>query len=177
MKILKKIGLGIVILLLLIGIVSLFFSTQKEVSRSTVIHAPIENVFKNVNAMGNWKKWGGPWQEEGMDYSKVIQKTLGTTTGVGSKLIYNQGKGDGSVEIIESDLNKRIKTLISFEDGGFANGTWLFNEDNNKTMVTWTVKVNLGYNPLKRIMGNLMMESKVGSVFEKGLVNLKKISE
>ncbi|WP_074407626.1 MULTISPECIES: SRPBCC family protein [Aquimarina] len=177
MKILKKTGLGILLLILLISVVSLFFSTQKEVSRSTVIHAPVEHVFNHVNAMENWKKWGGPWQEEGMDYAKVIQKTLGATVGVGSKLIYNQGKGDGSVEIIESDLNKRIKTLITFEDGGFANGTWLFNEDHNTTTVTWTVKVNLGYNPLKRIMGNLMMEHKIGSVFEKGLVNLKKVSE
>ena len=122
MKVLKKIGLVLLVLVVLVCIVSLFFPTKVEVSRSIVINAPSENIFPNVNSMENWKKWGGPWHEKGMDYNEVIQRTEGDSSGVGSKIIYNQGKGDGSVEVIKSDLNKHIKTLISFEDGGF--GKW-----------------------------------------------------
>jgi hypothetical protein len=177
MKIVKKIGIGIGVFILAICITSLFFSTQTKVSRSIEINASAEAAFKNVNEMENWKKWGGPWHEEGMDFKEVIQRTTGPSAGVGSELIYNQGNGDGSVKVIESDLNERVKTLISFEDGGSANGTWLFTEEANVTTVNWTIQVDLGYNPLKRIMGNLMMEGQVAPLFEKGLSNLKEISE
>ena len=97
--------------------------------------------------------------------------------GVGSKLIYDQGKGNGSVAIVESDESKRLKTLISFADGGSANGVWIFEQTENTTKVTWTIQVQLGYNPLKRIIGNLVMEKHVGPLFEIGLNNLKNISE
>ena len=60
---------------------------------------------------------------------------------------------------------------------GSANGDWSFKQNGNKTKVTWTINVGLGYNPIKRIMGNLMLDGKVGPLFEKGLSNLKKISE
>ncbi|MEW7279804.1 SRPBCC family protein [Aquimarina sp. 2201CG1-2-11] len=177
MKKVKKIGVVLGILILLVCLVSLLFPTNVEVSRSIAINASVENVFDNVNTIEHWKKWGGPWHEEGMDYTTVIKRTEGASSGVGSRLIYNQGKGEGSVEIIESNINQKIKTLISFEDGGSANGIWLFDQNNNKTNVTWTIYIDLGYNPLKRIMGNLMMESKVGPLFEIGLSNLKKVSE
>jgi len=177
MKILKKIGIVLLVLIVLISITSLFFPTSTSVEKHTTIEAPVQTVFNNVNSMANWQKWGGPWHEEGMDFNEVIQRIEGPAFGVGSKLIYNQGKGNGSVAIIESDDPKRLKTLISFEDGGSANGVWLFEQTGNTTKVTWTIKVQLGYNPLKRIIGNLIMEGQVGPLFETGLNNLKNISE
>jgi hypothetical protein len=41
--------------------------------------------------------------------------------------------------------------------------------------VTWTIKGNLGY-PVERVFG-LFMESMLGPTCEKGLANLKKVSE
>ena len=70
-----------------------------------------------------------------------------------------------------------MKTLITFADAGTANGTWTFEEKGNQTKVTWAIHVELGYNPMMRIMGNLLMAGKVGPLFEKGLVNLKELSE
>jgi len=177
MKILKKIGIVLLVLIVLISVTSLFFPTTTSVEKSTTIEAPVQTVFNNVNSMANWQKWGGPWHEEGMDYNEVIQRIEGPVFGVGSKLIYDQGKGDGSVAIIESDESKKLKTLISFADGGSANGVWLFEQRGSTTKVTWTIQVQLGYNPLKRIIGNLVMENHVGPLFEIGLNNLKNISE
>lgn len=177
MKILKKVGLVVLSLVVLVTVVSLFFPTSVIVERQTSIQAPANEVFNQVNTMGNWKNWGGPWHEEGMDFKKVIQGTEGPVSGVGSKLIYDQGKGNGSVEIIESEENTMAKTLITFADMGTANGTWTFNEENGATTVTWGLKVQLGYNPLMRIGGNLMFGGKVGPLFDKGLSNLKQVCE
>ena len=177
MKILKKIGIGLLGLILVICVVSLFFSTAVTIERSVTVNAPVASVFANVNQMQNWGKWGGPWHEEGMDFNKVIQGYEGPASGVGSTVIYNQGDGNGTVKVIESEPNKRIKTLITFAVGGSANGEWKFEEMGNSTKVTWGLNVNLGYNPVKRIMGNLMFGGKVGPLFDKGLSNLKQVSE
>ena len=177
MKLLKKISYVLITLILLITIISLFFPTTLNVKRDIEIQAPVATVFHNVNTMEYWGKWGGPWHEAGMDFHKVIQGVEGATSGVGSKLIYDQGKGEGSVLIIESETDKRIKTLITFADTGTANGEWFFEKNNTGTKVTWTLHVNLGYNPLKRIIGNLVIGDKVGPLFDIGLANLKKVSE
>ena len=177
MKILKKIGLVVLSLVVLITAVSLFFPTSVLVERQKTIQAPVSDVFNQVNTMANWKNWGGPWHEEGMDFRKVIQGIEGSASGVGSKLIYDQGKGHGSVEIIESEENVMIKALITFADMGTSNGTWTFESENETTTVKWGLKVNLGNNPLMRIGGNLMFGSKVGPLFEKGLSNLQKVCE
>ena len=177
MKALKNIALVLLGLVLLVCIISLFFPTAIDVERSIVVDASPEAAFENVNAMENWKKWGGPWHEEGMDYLQVIQRTEGATSGVGSILVYDQGDGEGTVQIIESESNQRIKTLITFAVGGNANGNWTFVPEGNGTKVTWGIHVELGYNPLMRIMGNLMMADKVGPLFDTGLGNLKKASE
>ena len=79
-----------------------------------VINAPVEIVFSNVNRMTNWQKWGGPWHEEGMDFNEVIQRIEGADFGIGSKLIYDQGKGEGSVKVVESEINKFLE-----EPGGW----------------------------------------------------------
>jgi len=177
MKILKKIGVVIAALIVVICVTSLFFPTAVTVERSIMVEAPVPRVFVNVNQMENWGKWGGPWHEEGMDYNKVIQGYEGPTAGVGSTVIYDQGDGNGTVKVIESEENKRIKTLISFAVGGSANGEWKFEENGSATKVTWGLNVNLGYNPMKRNMGNPMFGGKVGPLFEKGLSNLKQVSE
>ena len=70
-----------------------------------------------------------------------------------------------------------MKTLITFANGGTANGVWTFEEEGGSTKVTWSLHVALGYNPVMRIMGNLMMGGKVGPLFDIGLGNLKSVSE
>ena len=177
MRVLKKIGIGIAGLILVVSVVSLFFPTSVAVERDIMIAAPVSSVFPNVNQMESWQKWGDPWHEEGMDFNKVIKGFEGPKAGIGSTVIYDQGDGNGSVKIIESEENNRIKTLITFAVEGSANGEWKFEESQNNTKVTWRLNVNLGFNPVKRIMGNLMFAGKVEPLFEKGLSNLKKASE
>ena len=49
-----------------------------------------------------------------MDFLEVIQRMEGETAGVGSKLIYDKGKGEGSVEVIESELNSQGENINHF---------------------------------------------------------------
>lgn len=177
MKILKKIAIGLIGFIALVFLISLFFPTEINVSRSVDVNAAPEVVFDNVNTMANWQKWGGPWHEEGMDYDEVIQRIEGPQSGIGSTVVYNQGKGEGTVAVIESEPNTGLKTLITFADAGSANGSWTFEKTATGTKVTWSIHVGLGYNPLKRIIGNMVIGDQVGPLFDIGLGNLKTVSE
>jgi hypothetical protein len=56
-----------------------------------------------------------------------------------------------------------------------ASDNWRFEPTASGTKVTWTIEGSLGY-PVERVFG-LFMESMLGPTCEKGLANLKKVSE
>lgn len=177
MKALKKIGISLVVLILGVLLISLFFPAEIQVERSIRIDAPGETVFSQINTMKNWEVWKGPWQDK--DPAIKINYS-GAASGKGAVLHFDSkhpDTGKGSVAIIESDPIEKIRTEISFGDGGKANGNWLFQENNDGTLVTWRLDVNLGWNPIKKIMAGLMMDGMVGPDFEKGLQRLKTVCE
>lgn len=177
MKALKKAGISLIFLLLGIFLISLFFSSEIQVERSIHIDTPRDKVFPQINTMKNWEVWKGPWQDK--DPAIKINYS-GAASGRGAALHFDSkhpDTGKGSVTIIESVPLEKIRTEISFGDGGKANGNWQFQEKNDGTLVTWRLDVSLGWNPLKKIMGGLMMDGMVGPDFEKGLQHLKRICE
>ena len=174
MKILKRIGIALAAIVLLLIVISLFLSSDAQVSRSISINAPIESVFEQVNRISIWEEWGGPWQVN----PNVHLSFEGAEEGVGALLLYDHpDTGEGTVEIIESTPTKRLKTEITFADQTTANGNWTFVESGSGTDVTWRIDVNLGNNPLKKILGSLMIDGQVGPEFELGLARLKEVAE
>ncbi len=177
MNMLKKITIGIVILLALIFVISLFLPATVNVERSVVIDAPKKAVFEQINTIKKWEVWKGPWQ----DKDPGIKITYsGPESGQGAKLYFDSkhpDTGQGSVMILKSNPYSSLKTEISFGDGGGANGNWQFKDAAHGTKVIWRLTVNLGMNPVKKIMGNLMMDRMVGPDFEKGLASLKNVCE
>ncbi|UKJ05992.1 hypothetical protein [Solitalea lacus] len=57
MKILKKLFLGIIAILVLLVVVSLFLPSTYKVERSAVIKAPVAKVFNEFNDLNNWPNW------------------------------------------------------------------------------------------------------------------------
>ena len=84
--IISKIMGALVVLILLVGV---FMPSLIKVERTILINSDSNKPFSLVNNMGNWIKWGGPWHEEDMDFTKVIQRTEGATKGVGSVVVYD----------------------------------------------------------------------------------------
>ena len=84
---------------------------------------------------------------------------------------------NGKQTIIESADYHYIKTKLEFS--GFDNpsyGTWVFDEVDGTTKVTWSMDTDMGWNLIGRAFG-LFFESMVGSDFEAGLSNLKQVAE
>lgn len=151
-------------------------SSANNISREIVIKATPEILFPYINNSKKMNDWM-PWQDS--DPSVKILYS-GPDEGVGSKSSWDSlGKmGTGTAVIVESSLNKTVKTQLSYTkpmemvqlaevsltpvDGG--------------TKVKWSVDGHNGF--IFRLMGIIMnVEKMVGGEFEKGLSKLKNSAE
>lgn len=147
-----------------------------NVERSTQISAPANVIFNQVNNLKAWEAWD-PWHAKepemgGSEYS-------GPDEGNGATHCWNSENeeiGKGCMVIIESKANEFIKTALQFDGMDSAFGGFTFNESEGVTTVVWNMEMDMGMNPIGRIMG-LMMDGMVGPDFENGLVRLKEVAE
>ncbi|MBE0663541.1 MAG: SRPBCC family protein [Bacteroidales bacterium] len=79
--------------------------------------------------------------------------------------------GNGKLTIIESIPYSLIKTEIDFMERGTANAEYRFHAEEGGTMMTWSMKSDMGNNPIGRYMG-LFMDKWLGNDFEKGMAKL-----
>ena len=173
MKILKRIGMALGVLLLLLIIVGFFLPSTYSAERSITVNAPVEVVFNQVNDLKNWETWG-PWAAE--DPNMTV--TYGDITeGVGASHSWTSEKhGPGKLTIAKSEAHKMIRTDLDFYDKGQAKGRFDFEPTDDGVKVTWGMDGDAGYNLIMRYFG-VMMDSMVGPYFEKGLTGIKEIAE
>lgn len=175
MKILKVLGIVIVILAAIILIGGEFLPKTYSVSRSTTINAADSVVYKNIADFDEFYKWN-PWAK----MEPTAKTKISGTVAQPGHLYEWAGKetGEGYMKVKEAKPNslvdielKFIKPFESLADTRFD----IINE-NNDTKVTWTMS---GENNL---MGKWMcvfvsMDKMIGGDFESGLKSLKEKSE
>ncbi len=174
MKVLKIIGMIVGGLVALFLIVAAILPSSYRLERSIEIDEPVEAVYALVANLPNWPQWD-PFTEQEPTAKSIFSGEAGT---VGSKWNWEGEKiGTGSLTIEEIVPNQSIRSkLVSVAPQPMeAIDNWRFEPATNGTKVTWMIEGNLGY-PVERIFG-LFMESMLGPTFEKGLANLKRVSE
>jgi effector-binding domain-containing protein len=88
----------------------------------------------------------------------------------------NKNLGNGYLEITECVPNEYIIMNMSFMDEGISTCKFLFTKDTTGVRLLWSMESKIGKNPITKYFG-LLMDKMVGSDFEKGLKNIKKIVE
>jgi uncharacterized protein YndB with AHSA1/START domain len=176
MGIIKKIVLGLAILLLLVSAIGLlFFSSHVEIRRSVTINRPVDEVFDYLNNLSNYNQWS-PWYQ--MDTAAQYTFT-GPVSGLGAKMSWvskNEQVGQGSLVYTEVVEDKSIKHDLNFMENGVAKGEYVLEPTDEGTKVSWVFSFEAGANPLLRIMGSLMQDM-VAADFDKGLARMKGILE
>ncbi|HKK45262.1 MAG TPA: SRPBCC family protein [Balneolaceae bacterium] len=169
MKILKILGIVVLVLVVLFFGIAFFLPSQVHVERSIIIPASSEIVFNQVNDLRSWRNWA-PWQQ--MDPNMEITYE-GFLSGEGASYSWESKKvGSGKLTITESRPYKYIATDIEFDKQGTATNYYRFESIDGGTKVVWAFETELGKNPVSKYMG-LFMDPIVGNDFEKGLQNLK----
>lgn len=170
----------IVILLLVIVVGLLIYASIKpnrfSIVRKLKINAAPEKVYAEVNDFNRWKLWS-PWEKK----DPVMQRTFsGTPVGVGTIYDWNGDKnvGQGRMEITESVPNEKILIQLDFFKPFEAHNVaeFSFVPEGDGTLVVWEMRGPQVF--MSKLMCVFMdMDKMVGTDFEEGLTNLKKLTE
>lgn len=173
---LKKVGIGIVVVIALIVIISFLLPATVKVERSIVVNAPIEVVYNQVNDFHNWENWS-PWMEKDPDMDIVYS---GAEKGVGSKYCWEgdpDAVGKGCLSIVDNKEYESISTLLEFEGTPPGNGSWNFEKVSDGVKITWAMESDMTEPIIVGRYFGLLMDGFIGPDFEKGLSNIKNIVE
>lgn len=173
MRILKTAAVILTSFIVMVAGVGLFLPTKYTVERSVVIDAVPERIHGYVGDLRKWAEWA-PWKE---DQGMVV--TFGQkTTGVGASQSWTGDSGIGALTITESSPESGIKYDLLFDGGKYEckSSMEYSRMPDGDTKVTWTMSGNMG----RSLTGGyfaLLMNSMIGSMFERGLSNLKNTVE
>lgn len=138
MKVLKIIGIIIVVIVILGAGVIIFGPSETHMERSISIEAPVEEVFNEINGFKTFDQFSA-WSAVDTTAKIIIE---GPTSGVGASYNWqsdNPDLGTGTIEIIESDQNMMVKSKMNFEGyPGEPTASWILSEEDGKTKVIYT---------------------------------------
>lgn len=173
---LKKIVLGLVLLIVVFVVVVAMQPSDFAVSRSATIAAPPAAVFEQVNDFHNWEAWS-PWAKLDPTAKNTFE---GPTSGKGAIFRWdgNHEVGSGSMTITESRPSDRILIDLAFLKPfeGTNKTEFTFVPQGDQTKVTWTMS---GHNAFVSKAFCLVMNGKkmISDKFDEGLASMKKIVE
>jgi len=171
--------LGIVVLLVVafILISGIFISRAYHFERSTVIHAPKEEVWKNISLFANIEKWD-PWKAKDPGMRRSISGTDGTPGAVYS-WEGNDEVGSGSQTYTRLQPYEHIMIDIAFVKP-FKNKAKAFyhlQQQGDAVRLTWGFDCKMPY-PMNAISYFFIdMDGRMDKDFSTGLANLKKLCE
>lgn len=172
----KKILLGLVVLLAIFAVVVAFQPAAFRVARSGRIAAPPAAVFSEVNDFHKWDAWS-PWAK--LDPA-MKQTHEGAPAGKGAIYSWagNSDVGEGRMTITESRPPELVRIQLDFIKPFAATNTteFTFKPDGNGTTVDWVMTGEKNYIS-KAVCMFMDMDKMVGGDFEKGLAALKKVVE
>jgi uncharacterized protein YndB with AHSA1/START domain len=150
--------------------------SEYRVVRSATIAAPAPEIFAQVNDFHKWEAWS-PWAKLDPNAKTTFD---GASAGEGAIFAWagNSNVGEGSMTVTESRPAERIRIRLDFVQpmAGTSTAEFTFRPEGNRTAVTWAM---FGQNNfLSRAICLFMNQDKmIGDHFEKGLENLKALTE
>lgn len=173
---LRNLVLGALALIVALVVGGLLLPDTGRVERSVTIQASPAQVFPLLNGFSRYNEWQ-PWAK--LDPAMKIERS-GPVEGVGARQRWfseNKGVGSGSLEIIESVTNERVRMRVAFTgfDGDIVS-SYTLQPQGEGTRLSWSYEAAFRGNLFSRYFG-LMLDRMVGKDYEAGLLNLKLLAE
>lgn len=175
-KILKGIGILLLLVVLFVVIAGLFISKDYHFERSVVIQAPREAIWNNISMFRNFEKWD-PWADKDPSMSRTIDGTDGTVGAV-YRWKGNKEVGSGSQTYTLLAPMDRIEILLEFKEpyASKANVFYTLSDTTAGIKVTWGFDSKFPY-PFNAFRIFMNMDKMMDADFSRGLANLKAVSE
>ena len=173
---LKIIVLTIIVLVAALLIYAATRPDTFRLQRSMTINAPADKVFPFINDFHHWPSWS-PWEKMDLGMKKTLS---GSPQGKGAVYEWDGNKdvGTGRMEVLDSIPASKILIKLDFFKPFEAHNTAEFTltPSAGSTQVTWAMYGPQPY--IMKVMGLFCSpERMVGPQFEKGLADLKTLSE
>jgi len=169
--------IGVIAVVVLFLIVVALQPNDFRISRTATMRAPAAAAFAQVNDFHHWERWS-PWLK--LDPNAKVTFS-GAPAGEGAVYAWDGNKdvGAGSSTIVASRPNELVKIRLDFLRPFAATNTaeFSFKPVGDETAVTWTMFGQKNKFFFKVFHLCLNMDKMVGSQFEKGLADMKKIVE
>jgi effector-binding domain-containing protein len=174
MKILKRIIIWLVVLIALLIGVAYLLPANYHVERSLLINGDKDIIYSMVCDFENWNYWT-PWAPE--TDPTLNEEFIGNCEVGAIHRWVDKKMGHVEMMITHLDPYKKINWELGLKNQSekMIIGM-LFESEAGGYVLTWTADGNLGYNPFYRYYG-LMIDTKLGSDYEKGLMRLKEVCE
>lgn len=176
LSVLKKILLGLVLVVVALLAVIAMQPSEFRIERSATMSAPASAPFAQVNDFHNWEAWS-PWLEADPSAKVTFE---GPSSGASAMYRWagNDDVGSGSMTLLESHPDKRIRIQLEFLKP-FPNSCtaeFRFEPKGDQTVVTWSMYGKNGFKG-KAIHFFMNMDKMIGGQFEKGLAKMKAVVE
>lgn len=177
MKILKRIFIGIIVLVALALIVALFVKKDFASVREITINKPRQEVFDYVKHIKNQNEFG-VWSKMDPNMKKEYRGTDGT-----EGFIYawegNSDVGKGEQKIVKITEGQRVDLDLHFIEPFESSSPAYFTTEEvspTQTKVRWGISGKMVY-PFNLVSLFMNMDEALGKDFETGLNNMKNILE
>jgi hypothetical protein len=173
---LKKILLGLLVIIVVFCVVVALQPAAFTITRSTTIAAPPAAPFAQVNDFHKWEAWS-PWAK----IDPAMKQTFeGSPAGTGAIYTWagNNEVGEGRMTITDTRPAEFVRIKLDFIKPFAAtnNAEFTFKPEGEQTRVTWTMTGEKNFF-CKAVCMFMNMDDMVGKDFEKGLAAMKTVAE
>lgn len=178
MKILKKIGIVLVILIAIPLVIALFIDKEYAVERGVIINKSKAEVFDYIKYLKNQDNYS-VWAKKDPKMQKKYAGTDGTVGFVSKWNSKDENVGVGEQEIKKITSGSRVDYELRFKEPFEAtDNAYMTTKELEpmKTQVTWGFNGKMDY-PMNFMLLFMDMEEMLGNDLEEGLGNLKRIME
>ena len=172
----KKLLLALAVIVVLFIVVVALQPAEYRVVRTTTILAPASAVFAQVDDFHKWEAWS-PWAKLDPAAKNTFEGPP-AGTGAGFTWAGNKKVGEGRMTITESRPADLIRIKLDFMKPfpSTADTEFTFKPEGDQAVVTWSMAGRKNFIS-KAFCMFMNMDKMVGGDFEKGLANLKSVSE
>lgn len=174
MKILKRIGIVLLILIAIPLIVALFVKKDYAVEKEIVINRPNAEVFEYIKHIKNQNVYS-VWNKKDPNMKQTYTGEDGKVGFISAWESKNENVGVGEQEIVKIEEGKRIDMKLRFKEPFEAeDNAYMITESisDNKTKVKWGFTGKMPY-PMNIMMLFMDMDEMIGKDLSEGLESLK----
>jgi hypothetical protein len=169
---LKKILIGVAVVIALLLLLIVTRPSDFVVTRSATMSATPAGVFAQLNDFHKWEAWS-PWAKMDPNAKNSFD---GPTSGEGAKFAWdgNSDVGAGNMTITEAAPDDHVRIRLEFVRpfAGVSDTLFTIKPVGDKTNVTWTMSGKNGFMG-KAISLFMDCDKMVGPQFEKGLASME----